>query len=250
MLIYPISGGADDDTVEGGGGSGPTAAKGESESATTLDPKALLAEIDRRLQERDQAILAGFQKIGEFLQQAKPAGDSSVADESAAISPQDFWQDPNKAMEAFYKTKIAPALEKPAGSDPAVLTTKIDVEVMKLRDHVGADQWNRYRSWFAELAKHTDPKVLAAPGGVDAIYRLAKSYADENESRQEAERHQRNRRANLEAGGGEPGGSGGAMKLNEEEKALAERMGISPELWMKHVASEDVEIGGRRNKKQ
>lgn len=238
---------------------------GEGNAPKPVSKEEILAELETRLAARDKALLDGMRSLVNEVKQAppqqEPKREAPKADEVAKelnITAEQFWQDPITAMNKFYEAKLKPTVEAMAarGAEPAVdLDSRVRLELMQLRDRVvrtrGQEEWDKYENHFMTVLAKTDPRVLATPGGMDATYRLTKSYADDMASEEARKSDDRLRRSNLESGGGgAPRVSSEEVKLADDEKSMAERFGLTPELYKKYSNVEEVEIGGGRKEKK
>ena len=209
----------------------------------------LMSELDTRLQARDKAILEGMQQlVASMREPAKPAEPDKVRD--VEITPQELYDNPGAALAKFFEHKMAPLLEKVKESpkdDGATVNTMVEVQKMKLRERVGIEEFTKYSSYLDKVIDRTDPKVLADTQGMDAIWRLTKSYADDFISSEEHKRQEKIAKAQLEKGVVTPAKEA-RVELSSEEQAVAERMGVSPELYKKYSGVEEIEIGGNKKK--
>lgn len=225
----------------------------QQEEKQPSDFEKFMGEVDRRIADRDKAILGGFEKIAALLASREESRETKREEvKEEPVTQQDFFNDPNAAMQKFFDAKVKPVVERATerqAPNEEVVRTAVEVEKMKLKQNVGDDTWKRYERWFGELEKNVHPMVLTKPGGVDAVWRLAKSYADEAEEREASSRNARNAKANLEKGGAANNNSSKTPELSDEEAKVASAMGISPEEWKKYSVIEEIEVGSNKKGK-
>ena len=224
----------------------------EDASALALkskDREDLIAELDAKITARDQALLETIKgMLVPPKEQPKPDEKPSAELE---ISSEEFWRDPSTALNKFFQTKIEPALRsRREESDTSGVEALVATRKMELKAAVGADDWTKYSRFFEQIASKTDPNVLKESLGLDAVWRLARSYGDDAIRQEEEKRRERNANANLQVGGGGPKEPDKKIELNEDEAKVAESMGLSPELYKKYSKVEEVEIGGARKPKK
>ena len=173
------------------------------EPTPSLTKDDIMAELDKRLAARDQAILQGMQQMLETVvgrQEPK-----KVVEEPVLPSSQDFFNDPSAAMQKFYEAKVAPLIAeraKPTESDDTAINASIEVEKMKLKERYGPEEYNKYSAFFEQVLQKVDKRVVTQPLGMDAVWRLAKSYGEDAINAEEKKRQERNTKTNLEVGGG------------------------------------------------
>jgi len=209
----------------------------------------LMGELDTRLAARDKAILEGMQQLVASMRETpKPKEPESTG--NIEITSQELYDNPGAALAKFFEHKVAPILEKAKEApkdDGATVGTMVEVQKMKLKERVGVEEFAKYSSYLDKVVERTDPRVLADSQGMDAVWRLTKSYADDYISGQETVRQEKVKKAQLERGESAPNKEN-KVELSNEERVIAERMGLSPELYRKYDHSEEVEIGGGKKK--
>ena len=214
------------------------------------DREDLIAELDAKITARDQALLERIKTmLAPPKEQPKPKEEAQLEHE---VTSEEFWRDPSSALNKFFATKVEPALKAYKDSsveDTSGIEALVATRKMELKAAVGADDWTKYGRFFEQISSKTDPKVLKESLGLDAVWRLAKSYGDDAIRQEEEKRHERNAGANLQVGGGGPKEPEKKIELSEDETKMAESMGLSPELYKKYGKVEEVEIGGARKKK-
>lgn len=218
------------------------------EATKKRDRDEVISEIDAKIAARDQALL---ETIKAMLQPPKEQ-PKPVEQPPAEVSSEDFWRDPNAALNKFFAAKVEPALKASRAAeteDTSGLEALVATRKMELKDAVGDEDWKKYGRFFEQISTKTDPKVLKEALGMDAVWRLAKSYGDDAIHKEEETRHARNTDASLQVGGGGPKIVEQKVTLNEDEAKAAEAMGMSPELYKKYSKVEEVEIGADRKKK-
>ena len=218
-------------------------------AAKTKDREEIINEIDAKIAARDQALLETIKTM--FVPpKAEPKAEEKPAE--AEVSSEDFWRDPNAALNKFFATKVEPALKARKDSeveDTSGLEALVATRKMELKAAVGDEEWKKYGRFFEQISQKTDPKVLKESLGMDAVWRLAKSYGDDSIKKDEETRHARNEAARLHVGGGGPKELEVKIVLSEDEAKVAEAMGLSPELYKRYSKIEEVEIGSDRRKK-
>src|SRR3990167_5593640 len=219
-----------------------------------LSKQELLEELEKRLEVRDRAILESMQNIANSVRenkQVEPKKEEPTKD--LDITADDFYRDPVRAMSAFYQAKVAPLVEKAQKTsepDPNAVIARIEVEEMKLRDRVGVEAFAKYKPYYDKVKAQADPRVLAEAAGIDAVWRLTRSYADDMITQQDNERSERIRKIQLKQQRDSCIIKPAKVELSEDERAVAERMGISPELWKQYDHAEEIEIGSNRKEKK
>jgi len=227
--------------------------EGTQEESSKISPeefhKKIMDEIDARLAERDKAILKGMQDIVASVKQSPKQVEEKKSDD-VEVTQQDFYNDPVGAMQKFFLAKVAPALEKSkeVQPDPAFLQNQKEVALLKLKDEVGNEMYERYRPFLDRVIEKVDPRILSMPDSRDAIWRLTRSYADDYMADQEKRRHDINQKAALEKSGGIAKTGSEKIELAADEKEIAEKFGIAPELYRKYGSIEEVEIGSAHKK--
>lgn len=271
-LIRTISGGAGDDGGEGAEEKTPEELAAETEAAKNAQPKPVtMEELNEHLQNRDNALIQTFQQgmteiVQSIMQQqggkrdAEPSREEAEeaareAQETLNISPEEFWRNPAAAMQKFYEVKVAPlkqAMQKPkTGNQPdAGLQALAETRIQGLWNKLSDDDKKRYGPFLTKVIEQTDMRVLADAKGIDSVWRLTKSHADEFLENQERQRTERNQRANMPGGGGSPKEVTPKTELTKEQAEIAEAFGISPELYAKNSSAYEVEPGGNRKKKE
>ena len=235
------------------------------EQASALPTREeLLAEIDARLQTRDQALLGAInQQMTTFAEQmqrsANPQQNKQAEEvqQSLNISPEDFWRDPGSALNKFHEVKVKPILDKMEQNnqnrsqpDPTGIMSLVEVQKMQLAQRVGTEEFTKYQPFLQKVLAKTDPRVIADAVGMDAVWRLTKSYADDYMSKNEQERLRRNAAGSLSSSGAAPNTQQKKVDLNEDQAYVAKGMGISPEHFEEYSKVEEIEIGSNRKAKK
>jgi len=231
----------------------------KEEAKPVLDTEELKAaifqEIDARIGARDQALLENVTKL--LTAQPRAEVKEVAKDESKIeISSEDFWRDPATALNKFFEAKVRPAIaeQKPKekdGDEPdSGLIALIETKKMKLKEAVGETEFKKYGPYFENVVTRVDPSLLKDDRGMDAVWRLTKSYADEFIANEETKRQSKLSKAKLESGNSPGTGAGSEpVVLTDDERVVAQSMGISPELYKQYGKPEEIEIGSGRKKK-
>lgn len=214
---------------------------------------SIVEEFDKKLKERDQSILKGMTDLAESMKEAVVSSRPKEAVEAdPQMSPQEFFNDPMGAMEKFFAAKVGPELKKisegKSVENDTGLQAIVEVRKSEIKQKYG-DEYKRYEPFFEQVLQRTDPRVVAQPLGMDAVYRLAKSYGEEALQAEETKRTEIGRKANLERSGIQPGSETTKVELDDQQSKVAAAFGISPELYKKYESAEEVDIGSNRRKK-
>lgn len=220
-----------------------------------------MEELDTRLKARDQALLEGLREIMTPRQQEQQQQErrEEKREQQVEITGDEFFSNPGKAMEKFFESKIKPAIDARGNQEPPVdLDARVRLNLISQRDAVlskqgGAEEWKRMEPHLMKVLAKTDPRVLAQPGGMDATYRLTKSHVDDME-RAEDEKSGKNQemksKANLEQGGKPPDTGSRGVDLDDDEKAMATRMGLSEAEYKQYGNLDEIEIGSKQGVKK
>lgn len=267
-------------TISGGAGEEGTEAEEKTPEQLQAEAAALEAEKNKGtpltveglndfLAQRDQQLINTVQRgtveiITHMLQQnpnntqvseADARREAERAQEALQISPEEFWKNPQAAMEKFYEVKTA-ALKtdlnkRPQGQGPDHgLTALAETRVQGLWNNLSQEDKDKYGPFLQEVIKQTDIRVLADAKGIDSVWRLTKSHADDVITERERRRTEKNQKANMLGGNGLKAEPESKITLTAEESAIAEAFGLSPELYKKNSVPVEVEPGGNRNKKK
>lgn len=245
-------------TDEGKAAEAAKAAKAAAEASRGAHTEelrnSLVEEFDKKLKERDQSILKGMTDLAESMKEAVISSRTKPTEEpEIQTSPQEFFNDPMGAMEKFFAAKVGPELKKmqegKAVENDTGLRAIVEVRKSELKTKYG-DEYRRYEPFFEQVLQRTDPRVVAEPLGMDAVYRLAKSYGEEALQAEEKKRTEIGRKANLETSGKAGGVESQKVDLSADEARVAAAFGLSPELYKKYDTAEEVEIGANRKEKK
>lgn len=230
-------------------------AKAAADAAKRQDREEFLAEVDARIAARDKAILEAMQTLAESIKngkmEEKKPDDTTPTD--LGVTPEDFWRDPLTSLDKFYKVKIAPAIAEGKKkdddkTDDAGVQALIETKKLRLKES-NPEEFAKYAPFLDKVAQRTDPRVLATDQGFDAVWRLTKSYSDDFFANEERQRQEKLKHANLMPGTGVTPKKEEEVKYTDDEKAVMESMGLSPELFKKYSSVEEIEIGSGRKKK-
>src|SRR6266850_5854211 len=160
-------------------------------------------ELNETLAQRDDALLRAVREGQQTLFDAMNRTRESVREPAKAVdepvvSNEDFWKDPNAAMKQFFEKKIAPLAAQRPQQDVTGLMALVETQKLQLRQKVGEAEWKKMEPAITQVFAKTDPRVLSDPGGMDAVWRLTKSYMVEAEDNEKAKREQRNMRGSLD----------------------------------------------------
>lgn len=227
--------------------------KAEREAAelAAKPPKYLTAdEFDERLKARDTALLGALREITQGMQpqQQQQQERQPEKTQEVEITGDEFLTNPGAAMKKFFDTKVAPVLAQ-SGQPQVDVDARVRLEMMNLQQRVKPEDWAKYSQHFQNVIAKTDARVLATPGGMDATWRLTKSYADDMKQEDERVEHEKKQRAQLADGAARPANESAKVELADDEKAMAERMGLSPEDYRKYGSAEEVQVGRQEKKK-
>lgn len=231
----------------------------EKQQEQNNDDKPLtIGDFNKLLQARDQALLEGFQRITDSVKQRddrreereekKPTTEDVTKE--LGITKEQFWEDPVGAMGKFYETKVKPIAERGNAGPPVDLEARVQLELLNLKSRVDPAVWNEYQGHFQEVLKRTDPRVLATPGGMDATWRLTKSYADDMKDEEARKSGKHKQHAQLSDDTRTENNSSRKPMLSELEADMAERLGISHEDYLANRDSKEIEIGGARKEQK
>ena len=224
---------------------------------------SLMGEFDQKLQARDQAMMAAFKELATSLRPQAPVVQEQERHEAPKdfeINSDEFWRDPAAAMNKFYQTKVQPALEKmpkqqEVKPDMSGAVALIEINKIRLKDSVPEEEWQKYAPFLDVAMQRTDPAVLTKTEGIDAVWRLTKSYADDYMRAEEAKKARpagvpRGGKLNLESGGQNSPANSEKTQLSEEQRVVAEGLGIGPESWKQYEKAEEIDIGVNRRAKK
>lgn len=210
-----------------------------------------MADVEARLAQRDQNLLntvsevlaSAFEQYMPSQQQRQQEVQAGERQRPPGVTKEEFEADPVGTMERFTNAKmagLANAIAQQPPADPAARLALIELrkrefyEALPQEDHV-------FIPFFEKYILDLSPQQLIDSRGLDAAWRINKSYATDYINYKEQERVYRMEQAQLAQSGGQPRPRMRA-RLDPTEQGHAMRMGVSPEDYVDYSAPQIIDI--------